>query len=96
MSNDDATATTYRPYAVMVKGPNGRKWFRADSAQCADGDLIAKMATNCQESYPHLKFMASNHPDDIAAPTAPAKYRPWDTTPDADEVDLDALADDEL
>lgn len=87
-------------YVLMVKGANGRKWFRADSSAFTEEYMIEQAAT-MQREYPDLKFCASNDPADKAAGIAPIKYRPWAAAIEAGagrdkDVDLDALSDDEL
>jgi hypothetical protein len=95
MSNTDNAKPVF--YCVAVKGPNGRKWFAADSAQSGDREMVENFAANCTALYGHLglKFaaLATSKVGDIA----PRKYRPWDTDEDeGDDVNLDALDESEL
>lgn len=92
MNNDTAS---FVRYSVAVRGLRGRKWFRADSAATTDQAFVQGQADELNAEYPGLRF-AAMPTEEIEGLTAPAKYRPWDTTPDEDEVDVDALSDEEL
>jgi hypothetical protein len=86
-------------YAVMVKGPNGRKWFRADSASFGAKDIAEQLLTDCERTWGHtgLTFKLATEDEYRGVDAAPRKYRPWDTDPDEDgDVDLDSLNDSEL
>jgi hypothetical protein len=84
-------------FAVLVKGPRGRKWFRADSAQTGDGKLVQAMTADLAQTYPGLYFRAGSG-DELDAPIAPARYRPWDPSGGEaeQEVALDELTDEQL
>jgi hypothetical protein len=99
MSNADTATRRPAFYAIAVRGDRGRKWFRADSAQCGDLGFMERHADVLNAEYAaHGVRFAAMDTREIPGAIAPRHYRPWDTDEDEtdEDTDLDALTDDEL
>jgi hypothetical protein len=65
-----------RQWCTMVKGANGRTWYRADSASTPDRSQIEDDVKLQNERYPELRFEVGDA--EALWDIAPSKYRPWD------------------
>ncbi len=70
-------ATRPARYSLLVKAANGRKWFAADSSE-GPRDIAEILLADAQDKWGHtgLQFRLGTG-DELAAPLAPVKYRPW-------------------
>lgn len=99
MDTTTHTPAPFTQYAVMVKGTRGRAWYRADSAAGGDRAFVQLLVDDATREHADagVVFRLGIGPRDLARPTAPKQYRPWDTTPDeGQDVNLDLLGDDDL
>lgn len=64
-------------FAVLVRGPRGRRLYWADSASTSDREFIAERVTELNAEYPNLTFSVGTGPELDGTPVAPIRYRPW-------------------
>lgn len=60
---------------ILVKGANGRTWYRADSANTTDYEFLAKEVARLRIKYTNLRFRVGNA--NAGYKSAPMKYTPW-------------------
>src|SRR3954465_1493152 len=84
LRKQEIMALTGTRFGILVKGANGRKWFRTDTASCGDTESAEMWLAAYVDDWspPGLKFKIGVDDELKTAPIAPNHYRPWDTTAD--------------